>query len=374
MNLINATGMAAGYTLGLDKDGRESLVVVVKGTFLIPTNPTAEPVLAPAQVPLVMADEFSGEPGESAPTAEADYAPRKPKCDVLLNGSAYAPGGRPVDRVTVSLRVGSVRKSFDVVGNRVWQAGTFSLGASKPEPFVKMPISYDRAFGGIDKAKGEPDTFRWYAANPAGVGWHDYLDTKFLDGTPLPNTEETGSPVKKANGTYRPMAFGSVGRSWPPRPKWAGTYDQKWLDDVFPFLPADFDERYFQAAPEDQQTDHLKGGEEVELGNLTPAGRAVFRLPRIDVPVVFAFAAGPRKELPGTLDTVVLEPDAGRFLATWRANLPVRRNVFEVEHIVAGRMSPAFYRARALGKRYGRSLRDVRPSVHPAPVATERTS
>ena len=28
MNLINATGMAAGYTLGLDKDGREWLVVV----------------------------------------------------------------------------------------------------------------------------------------------------------------------------------------------------------------------------------------------------------------------------------------------------------------------------------------------------------
>ena len=169
MNLINATGMAAGYTLGLDKDGRESLVVVVKGTFLIPKNPNDEPVLALKQVPLVDADTFSGEPGLSAPIYESDYAPKKPKCDILLNGSAYAPGGRPTDRVTVSLRVGSMQKSFDVVDNRVWQASALSLGASKPVPFVKMPFSYDNAFGGTDKAKGDPETFRCYLPNHAGI-------------------------------------------------------------------------------------------------------------------------------------------------------------------------------------------------------------
>ena len=75
MNLINATGMAAGYTLGLDKDAREWLVVVVKGTFLIPKNPNDEPRLAPEQAPLVMADTFTGEPGFSAPIYEADFAP-----------------------------------------------------------------------------------------------------------------------------------------------------------------------------------------------------------------------------------------------------------------------------------------------------------
>src|SRR6476659_818338 len=123
MNLLNATGMAAGYTMGLDKDGRESLVVVVKGTYLIPPVPAAEPVLAPEQVPLVVSDAFAGEPGFSAPVAEIDCAHQKPRCDVLLNGSAYAPNGRPAERVTVSLRVGAMRKSFDVVGDRVWRAG-----------------------------------------------------------------------------------------------------------------------------------------------------------------------------------------------------------------------------------------------------------
>jgi len=32
-----------------------------------------------------------------------------------------------------------------------------------------------------------------------------------------------------------------------------------WLADVFPFLPKDFDARYRQAAPEDQQLVHSKG-------------------------------------------------------------------------------------------------------------------
>src|SRR5688572_18558723 len=100
MNLINATKMQAGYTLGLDKDARESLVVVVKGTFRIPRHESEEPQLAPEQVPLVTADVFTGEPAQSAILYETDYAPVKRRCDVLLNGSAYAPGGRPAEWVT----------------------------------------------------------------------------------------------------------------------------------------------------------------------------------------------------------------------------------------------------------------------------------
>jgi phosphatidylserine/phosphatidylglycerophosphate/cardiolipin synthase-like enzyme len=36
MDLVNGTGMSGAYTLGLDPDGRERVVVVVKGTFVIP--------------------------------------------------------------------------------------------------------------------------------------------------------------------------------------------------------------------------------------------------------------------------------------------------------------------------------------------------
>jgi len=81
--------------MGMKPDGRELLVVVVKGTFSIPKSPSEVPELAEKQADLVMADEFTGEPGLSAPKYESDFAPFKPRCDVLLNGSAYAPGGQP---------------------------------------------------------------------------------------------------------------------------------------------------------------------------------------------------------------------------------------------------------------------------------------
>src|SRR5262245_35994547 len=100
MQLINSTRLVAGFTMGYEPSGRESLIVVVKGTFKIPA--ADEPVrLAEEQAPLVMADTFSGEPGFSAPVYEVDFALRKRQCDVLLNGSAYAPGGRPAPRVEV---------------------------------------------------------------------------------------------------------------------------------------------------------------------------------------------------------------------------------------------------------------------------------
>lgn len=50
MELLNATKMRAGYTMGMRPDGRELLVVVVKGTFLIPEDPDQEPQLAPEQM------------------------------------------------------------------------------------------------------------------------------------------------------------------------------------------------------------------------------------------------------------------------------------------------------------------------------------
>jgi hypothetical protein len=214
MEFINATGMAAGYTMGLQPDGRELLVVVVKGAFTIPED-GGKPELAPEQVPLVEADVFTGEPGFSAPLYESDYAPHKPRCDVLLNGSAYAPAGKPTERVTVSLKVGPLSKSFDVVGNRVWQAGLLYLRASRPEPFRVMPISYNNAFGGVDRSSDDPAKHRWYLTNHAGVGYHENTGARSIDGKPLPNTEETGHGVTNPQGKYRPMALGSIGRYLP---------------------------------------------------------------------------------------------------------------------------------------------------------------
>ncbi len=140
MELINATRMIAGYNMGLEPSGRELLVVVIKGTFVLPKN--GEPVrLADEQMPLIMADTFTGEPGFSAPVHEIDFAPRKHACDVLLTGHARAPGGRPITRMRAGLRVGPMEKVFDVVGDRVWQAGLSGIRAGEPQAFTEMPVS-----------------------------------------------------------------------------------------------------------------------------------------------------------------------------------------------------------------------------------------
>jgi hypothetical protein len=366
MDFVNKTGLEAGWTMGFDRDGRELVIVVVKVTFTIPSKASQEPVPAEEQVPLTKSDVFSGEPGFSAPVFESDFAHRKPKCDVLLNGSAYAPGGKPINRLTVSLQVGSMKKSFDVVGNRAWKRGVLLVTATDPEPFTMMPISYDHAFGGIDRSQEEPLKHRWYPTNHAGVGYHEYLDEQFVDGKPLPNTEETGKRVIYPRGPYRPMAFGPIGRAWQPRPLYAGTYDQKWLDNEAPFWPDNFDYRYFQAAPADQQIPYPRGGEEVVLTGLTSGGVTQFRLPRWQVPVVMVPVDGRAFELNTVIDTIVIEPDLNRLTLTRRAAMPMRRSCFDIGQTTIGETLAQVRRRRTSGKtRYANLDEMIRSEQRP---------
>ena len=355
MELINATKMQAGYTLGVDPSAREHIVVAIKGTFDFPEE-GKEPTLSEEQVPLVEADTFTGEPGKSAPIYEADYPLRKPRCDVLLNGSAYAPGGRPAKKVQVGMKVGPLAKVFNVVGDRQWQSRGMTVIASSPKPFTVMPITYDRAFGGTDDLHPDPKKHSAYMLNPVGRGYHKQTAEKYIDGKPLPNTEHGKEQVTSPTGKYRPMSFGPIGRGWEPRYRLAGTYDDVWLAEVFPFLPADFRDAYYQAAPEDQQMAHPVKSEQVSLLNLTPEGRLAFRLPQLHIPVAFFRKHGGLEERDAVLDTILIEPEARRLLLTWRASLPLRRNMFEVPQILVGRKSRAWWRAQEVGKTYYSSL------------------
>lgn len=351
MEIVNATRMIAGYTLGVDPDGRESAVVAIKGTFTLPTD-GSEPQLAEEQAELVMADEFTGEPGFSATIYECDYAPEKPYCDVLLNGSAYAPGDRPVERVTVEFSFAGRAKRLDVCGNRVWERALLSVTPSEPEPFLSKPFSYDDAFGGSDTDQNNSEKSKAFVANPIGTGYYPLTDGKELIDKPLPNTSEPGKAVDRRTGNFKPMAFGPIGRIFPPRLSFAGTYDDDWMDNTYPFLPADFDPRYFQCAPVDQQFPHPKGGEEVVLSNLTPQRRTAFRLPSIDLPIEFTDSTHKRTEQHAAIDTIVIEPDLGRFTLTWRASHPLKRNMLEMRQCLVGRMRRGWYRARDTGKTY----------------------
>jgi hypothetical protein len=220
------------------------------------------------------------------------------------------------------------------------------------------PITYAYAFGGTDKSRGEKK-IRSFVSNPIGRGYRRYMTG--IHGEPLPNTEELRHPIRSSRRRYRPMAFGPVGRNWQPRAGLAGTYGQKWLKTLVPFFPDDFDEFYFQAAPPDQQMPYPRGGERVELDNLSPEGRLAFQLPQdLHMPVLFVRPDGEEQTLAANVDTIVIEPDQGRFMLTWRAVLPLRRNCFEIYEIIVGSRPRSWHRARRAGaKTHYPSLADL---------------
>lgn len=349
--------LVAGWTLGFAADGREQLVVVAKATYLLPLQgEPAEP--APTQLPLVQEDLYTGAPGASAPLYETDYAHRKPRCDVVLLGSAHAPRGQQVTRLPVGLQLGTLVKRFEVVGHRHWVRSVRGLVPSAAEPFAHLPIGYDHAFGGsqhADQAQRDTHTF---LANPVGRGFGKQADR--CVGQALPNSEEPGRPVTNPSGDYRPQAFGPIGRSWMPRLRYAGTYDRAWQEQRAPLWPDDFDARYFQCAPADQTMDYPQGGEEVMLLNLTPDGQRRFRLPARPMPVHLVLHGGRDSTLAARLDTIVIEPDAGRFSLAWRAVVDMPRSLFDVKEAIVGEMPPAWHRARRFpGKTYYRNLAEL---------------
>ena len=84
--------------------------------------------------------------------------------------------------------------------------------------------------------------------------------------------------MRSWDDTPEPIGFRPVSRFSRDRVRFAGTYDQNWIDEVLPFLPQDFDERYFQAAPQDQQLDSLQPGTEFLCLNMSVEGRFVVRV------------------------------------------------------------------------------------------------
>jgi len=209
----------------------------------------------------------------------------------------------------------------------------------------------------VDRTNEKKPAF--FLRNHAGCGYHPRSSKAARHRKPLPNTEQIGRAIRTPKGNYLPMAYGAIGRAWHPRPKYAGTYNKKWLDEVFPFLPANFDDRYYQSAPLDQQIDHLRGGEDVVLLNLTPEGHTSFKVPTVSVPVTFYLTNGEEKESVAVNDTIIIEPDLNRFILVWRVSLPLKKNMFEVAQGVVGTMPRAWYRARELGKTWYPSLKEL---------------
>ena len=196
------------------------------------------------------------------------------------------PAGRPVTEMLAALTVAGRRKVVRVVGDRVWRGVIGrSIGRSTaPEPFVSMPLVYERAFGGRDHADHDADAGPGEAGargegrvlaeerNPVGAGFRGRRWLARGSALRLPNLEDPRRPWRAVGDRPPPAGFAFVAPCWQPRCAYAGTYDDVWRTTRAPFLPADFDARFCNAASADLTFDGgLFGGEPLVLDGREPA-------------------------------------------------------------------------------------------------------
>ncbi len=314
----NRTPFAAERTWVIDKDGAKRWVVAVKGTYDILEDQRTR--LSELQEEPLLLPQYRGEPGNSSLLHEVDLTAPKTATDVLLNAVAHAPGGKPTPLLDVSFQVGPIKKHLHVLGDRQWKRNLLgSLAMTPPKPFTSMPLVYERAFGGMDTLADDASEHRLHASNPVGRGF--VTRALHAEEKALPNVEDPRQLISSWKDRPHPAGVGAIATYWSPRKEWAGTYDAHWKKTRFPLFPADFDERFHQCAPADQQVPgFLTGGERVELVNLSTRPLLRFALPKVWL--VFKTLFGRRAvEHRARLHTVILEPEVPRVMLVWHTSL-----------------------------------------------------
>ena len=322
--LDNRTPFAAAQNWIRDRRGAEVWLVVVSASFNIGPDGRAE--VAPEQRKPLYIAEHNGEPGQSSIRFESDFVLTKTTTDVLVVGHAHAPRGGTVCQLDVGLRVGTLQKILRVFGERRWGLH----GPSDAKPFTKMPLVYERAFGGVDQRSTTPEK-DWDWRNPVGCGYA--IRAAHLADKPVPNVEAPDRLIRAWDDRPAPAGFGPIASHWQPRAALAGTYDANWESTRQPLLPDDCEDRFFQCAPADQQTaQFLVGGEPVRLVNLSPSGQLDFALPRIELTLESRFADGERRmHEPPRLHSVILEPDLPRVSLVWHSALECHAKVHKLD-------------------------------------------
>ena len=325
-SITNHTPFKAGKTWGRDKEGVHEWIVAVKGTYDI--LPDGSVKLAEEQLEPLLAPEYNGEDGLSSLRYEADLVAPKPTTDVLINGTAYAPNGRPSTNFMVGARIGRIQKAIRVKGNRVWYEGAFGPAASSAQPITELPIIYEHAYGGYDQTDPDPKNQRMDSRNPVGCGVVVHPDSRL--GQAVPNFEYPNGNLEKDG----PAGFGAIDSYWSPRRELTGTYDETWQQDRCPLLPEDWDPHSLLCSPEDQRPkSYLIGGEPVELINLTPGDKLSFVLPRVHLS--FSTQIDTRKEEHRSrLSSVIIEPDFPRVIMVWLTSLACRTDVDYLEETI----------------------------------------
>ncbi|KVN06703.1 MULTISPECIES: DUF2169 domain-containing protein [unclassified Burkholderia] len=205
--------------------GQEHLGVAA---LMVATLGDTPKLLAEAELWRLAGDELRG--------YTLDMALPKACPEFLVSGYAYGRYANDSDAgaCEVGIRIAGVEKRLRVSGDRQWAGARITA----PQPFERLPIDWDRAYGGADCAD-----------NPRGRGAHA------REGAPrdLPNIEYAHSPMRFPDERPTPAGFCPIDATWPERAALYGELDQQWREEDCPGFPRTLDPRYFNIAPSDQQ-------------------------------------------------------------------------------------------------------------------------
>jgi hypothetical protein len=332
MELINHSPYTAGMAVDIDRDGADTLVLLVKATFDIMSDGDLK--LSPDQRDIEWADVYAGEPGASSVLYESDATWGRTGTDIALIGHAYPQraGDRHVD---VELRVGQFEKRARVFGDRHWQTVLGSVRMSAPEPFERIPLVWERSFGGVDLTSANPKDRNQESRNPVGRGFRAKNSQIDLDGMRLPNVEDPHHLISDPADHPSPIGFGFVAKSWAPRVGFAGTYDDAWQKARVPLLPDDYNPRFAVAASEGLwAANGLHGGEVVDLVHLTPNGRLRFALPKVNVLGSY-LAKVPPSNLDMRLAVAFIDADRMTLTLLWQGSQGIHGLIDDVRWVRA---------------------------------------
>jgi hypothetical protein len=221
VDLVNTTPLAAALNVAsLAGRAERRGLLTVKATFRLGARGAELDTKDP--LPILARDE---------PTAlgllPRDDVPRRDgRCEVLLLAAAHAPAQAPVQRMTVSLSIGAARRELLVTGDREWAGEGPSAVPGAPEPFRRMPLVWERAFGGTASVLVDEDSPLDFVdpRNPYGKGFDAAGPARELcrewrapppypvlpPARLLPNIEDPAAPVTRWDDAPEPCCWATA--------------------------------------------------------------------------------------------------------------------------------------------------------------------
>ncbi|UXN02960.1 DUF2169 domain-containing protein [Bartonella sp. HY406] len=271
LQVVNNLPVSAFKFNQLDFHGKEYTTIVVKGQLKVDFN---QKLYFVKEVPdFVFSDIFLPNSDMQELLYESDLAPFKPKTDFIINAVARSPENKMLKNWPVKFGIDNcLSYGFHVQGKRQFEpkgsSSNFDWQLSDAEPFSKLPILYQYAFGGTVKTSNEDVTS--YSYNPIGQGLVSHYVLTQKEPISVP---QIGSIVElnnfKIGKNITIHGCGPITKSWLPRIACAGALNDAWLRERYPLMPENFDFNYWNAAPLPlQSASYLNGDETITMNGL----------------------------------------------------------------------------------------------------------